>query len=167
VQIAADELGLSQDRPLTVTGGLTFGGGPLNNYVMHSIARTVELLRDAPSKKALVTANGGNLYKHAHAIYSGEPPARGFRRETVQAAIDSLPARTCIASFTGTAEIESYTVMYQQEDPQIAHVACLTPDGERVWVNTGDDALMQAMTQEEFCGRTVSIDGEDHLTIVQ
>ena len=38
VQIAATELGLSQDRQLTLTGGLPFAGGPLNNYVMHSLA---------------------------------------------------------------------------------------------------------------------------------
>lgn len=40
VQVAQRELGLSQDdpRPLTVTGGLPFNGGPFNNYVMHAIA---------------------------------------------------------------------------------------------------------------------------------
>ncbi|MCY4057022.1 MAG: hypothetical protein OXG44_03375, partial [Gammaproteobacteria bacterium] len=38
VQVAAAELGLGEERPLTVTGSLTFGGGPLNNYVMHAIA---------------------------------------------------------------------------------------------------------------------------------
>src|SRR5699024_2646819 len=42
VQIASAELGLGSgigsDRPLTVTGGLSFAGGPWNNYVSHSIA---------------------------------------------------------------------------------------------------------------------------------
>ena len=33
VQIAAQEIGLGLDRPLTVTGGLSFAGGPWNNYV--------------------------------------------------------------------------------------------------------------------------------------
>src|SRR5439155_27112090 len=45
VQISANALGLSQGRPLTVTGGLTFAGGPLNNYVTHSIATMTGLLR--------------------------------------------------------------------------------------------------------------------------
>ena len=38
VQITAAELGLAvddPDRPLTLTGGLTFGGGPGNNYTSH------------------------------------------------------------------------------------------------------------------------------------
>ena len=46
VQIAAAEIGLGLDRPLTVTGGLSFAGGPWNNYVTHSIATMAGVLRD-------------------------------------------------------------------------------------------------------------------------
>lgn len=158
VQIAADELGLAQDRSLTVTGGLTFGGGPLNNYVMHSIARMVELLRQKPEGRGLITANGGNLYKHAHCIYSGEPPEKDFQRVNVQRQIDALPVRQCLPEFTGKVTIESYTVMYAGDQPNIAHLACLTQEGQRVWVNSEDKDLMQSMTREEFCGRDARID---------
>lgn len=159
VQIAAEELGLAEDRDLTVTGGLTFGGGPLNNYVMHSIARIVELLRQNPESRGLITANGGNLYKHAHCIYSGQPPAKDFQRDNVQDHIDALPARECLPEFTGKVSVESYTVMYADGQPNIAHVACLTQDGQRVWVNSDDKDLMQSMISEEFCGRDARING--------
>ena len=46
VQVAATELGVSEGRALTVTGGLTFGGGPLNSYGLHAIARMAEVLRE-------------------------------------------------------------------------------------------------------------------------
>ena len=42
VQLGARSLGIdpySESRPLTQTGGLSFAGGPWNEYVMHSIAR--------------------------------------------------------------------------------------------------------------------------------
>ena len=93
VQVAAMELGLGEERDLTVTGGLTFNGGPLNNYVMHSIACMADMLRANPGTKGLITANGGNLYKHAHGIYSATPPARDFEWRNVQPQIDALPAR--------------------------------------------------------------------------
>ena len=157
VQVAAAELGLSEQRPLTVTGGLTFGGGPLNNYVMHSIARSVELLREKPEGHALVTANGGNLYKHAHGIYSGAPPQRDFRCADVKAEIASLPARECLAEYDGAATIESYTVMYAEDEPRIGHVACRTPKGARTWVNTQDRALLGDMVSDEFCGRPAKL----------
>ena len=76
VQVAARELNLDQSKPLTITGGLTFAGGPLNNYVMHSIARMAELLREAPGERGLITANGGHLTKHAFGVYSTEPPVQ-------------------------------------------------------------------------------------------
>ena len=161
VQVAAAELGLSEERALTVTGGLTFGGGPLNNYVMHSIARSVELLRGMDDGHALVTANGGNLYKHAHGVYGSAPPERDFRFADVKAEIAALPSRECLPEYDGDATIESYTVMYANDEPAIGHVSCLTADGARTWVNTEDREVATAMTCEEFCGRRVALrDGQ-------
>ena len=166
VQIAAEEYGLDENRDLTVTGGLTFGGGPLNNYVMHSIARTVELLRKKKGARALITANGGNLYKHAHGIYGSEPPNQDFAVENVQADIDALPSRPCLAEFVGEATIESYTVMFNGDEPSIGHFACRTADDSRTWVNTVDPDIMNAMLIEEFCARPVRIKGPDALTVL-
>jgi acetyl-CoA C-acetyltransferase len=166
VQVAARELGLAATCDLTVTGGLTFGGGPLNNYVMHSIARMVELLRGNIDAKGLVTANGGNIYKHALGIYSAQPPAHDFQFANVQDEVDALPSRTVLAEYSGEAVIEGYSVMYGREAPVVAHCACLTPSGERTWVNSEDKDLMSAMTREEFCGRPVRIDQRGELALV-
>ncbi|MBI1884725.1 MAG: hypothetical protein HYS09_00115 [Chloroflexi bacterium] len=75
-QLAMAHLGLEPDdpRPLSVTGGLPYAGGPGNNYTMHAVARVAEALRRAPEKKALVTAMGWYSTKHAAGVYSGRPP---------------------------------------------------------------------------------------------
>ena len=66
VQIAIREIGLTDTaRPLTVTGGLGFAGGPVNNYPTHAIARMVEVLRADPGSYGLTTALGWYLTKHA------------------------------------------------------------------------------------------------------
>ena len=98
VQIAADELGLALDdpgRPLTLTGGLTFGGGPGNNYTSHGIARAVGALRGAPGSAALVTGLGWYATKHSLGVYASRPPAHGggrhFAWRNVQPAVDALP----------------------------------------------------------------------------
>lgn len=166
VQVAATELGLSFEKPLTVTGGLTFGGGPLNNYVMHSIARMVELARENPGKVGLITANGGYLTKHAFGIYSSAPPARDFQHGSPQAEVDALPKRDWLVDHDGEVEIESYTVMYEKGEPAIGHAACLNADGKRTWANTQDRDLAREMTQAEFCGRRASINGEGVLRVL-
>ena len=165
VQVAATELGLSQDRPLTVTGGLTFGGGPLNNYVMHSIVRMTRLLRASPGDKGFITANGGYLTKHAFGVYSTEAPRVDFQHADVQAEVDQEPTRDWLADYDGEATIESYTVMFGADGPEVAHAACLTPDGKRTWANCTEMDVMTAMTTEEFCGLPVSVDGAGTLSM--
>ena len=54
--------------------------------------------------------------------------------------------------------------MYEVGRAQIAHVACLVDEGERTWANVTDPETLLAMTQEEFCGRTGTIDGKGNLT---
>ena len=102
VQIAARELGLAIDEPgraLTVTGGLTFAGGPGNNYASHAIATLMPRLRAEPEAYGLATAVGWYLTKHAVGIYSACPPREPFRTLEPQ---PSLPqARTAVEHHTG------------------------------------------------------------------
>ncbi len=162
VEVAAAEFGLPLDdeaRPLTVTGGLTFAGGPGNNYVTHSIAAMADRLRGDPGTYGLCTANGWYLTKHAAGIYSTTPPAAGaFRYADAQAEVDATPSRRHIPDHDGPATIESYTVMHERDgSPALAVVACLTPGGERTWANSTDPDLMKAMTVDEFVGRPCSL----------
>ncbi len=166
VQVAASELSLPASRPLTVTGGLTFGGGPLNNYVMHSIARMVELTRENAGKVGLITANGGFLTKHAFGVYSAVPPAQDFQHANVQSEVDKTPSREWLVDHDGEVMIESYTVMYGGDGPVTGHFACLTSEGKRTWANTTDNDLMSELTRSEFCGRRARIDGAGELTVL-
>ncbi len=165
VQVACAELGLPEDRVLTVTGGLTFAGGPLNNYVMHAIATMAEVLRADRGKKGLVTANGGFLTKHAFGVYCSEPADFDFRHADVQADVDALPRRDVVSGYAGAATLESYTVMYSGEGPAQAFIAALLPDGRRCWATSDEAPLMEAMTREEFCGRAVRVDPEGRFSV--
>ncbi|MDO8389345.1 MAG: acetyl-CoA acetyltransferase [Actinomycetota bacterium] len=164
VQLGAQSLGLSLDRPLTVTGGLCFAGGPWNSYVMHSIAAMVQALRERPGANGLVWANGGYATKHAFGVYSTTPPAAGFRHAYPQAEIDAMPRRELAegAEDAGAATIEAYTVMHSRDGvPETALAACLLPDGRRAWGKSTETELAAAMCVGEWVGRgaTVGADG--------
>ena len=166
VQVAATELGLGglhAERPLTVTGGMTFGGGPLNNYVMHAIARMADVLRTRPGELGLVTSNGGFITKHAFGVYSTAPPER-FRHANPQAEVNATPTRAAAPDYAGPVVVEGYAVMYGQEGPERGLAACQAPDGRRTWGNTRDVEVLRAMTREEFCGRDAQLDATGTLT---
>jgi acetyl-CoA C-acetyltransferase len=158
VQIAATELGIDQSRPLTVTGGLSFAGGPWNNYVTHSIATMAGVLRDEPGSIGFVTANGGFITKHAFGIYSTEPPAEPFRHADLQAAVDALPSRTLDEAPDGSVDVESWTVLHGRDgSPETGFVVGLLADGHRAWGTTQDPAVLQTMLTEELAGRKFDV----------
>ena len=161
VQVAAAELGLRVDRPLTVTGGLTFAGGPWNNYVTHAIAAMVTLLRSQPGSVGLCTANGGLLTKHAIGIYSTRPPRQRFGVAVCQADVDRLPRRVPAGEVCGDAVVESFTVMHDRLGrPERGFVAALTRDGRRAFACSDDGGVLTAMVGEDLCGRTVRLEAD-------
>lgn len=167
VQIAAREIGLGVDRPLTVTGGLSFAGGPWNNYVSHSIATMVERLRADPGTTGLITANGGFLTKHAFGVYSTTPPTRPFAYADVQAEVDVLPARTLAEDVDADVTVETSTVMHDRDGaPERAVVSTLLADGRRTWGSTTDDATMKAFLTEETAGRPGHVDAEGAFELI-
>ncbi|MEM7410364.1 MAG: hypothetical protein AAF430_09035 [Myxococcota bacterium] len=165
VQVSAAELGLDPTRRLTVTGGLTFGGGPLNNYTLHGIARMAEVLRADAGALGLCTGNGGYLTKHALCLYSTEKPQSPFRHADLQEELDRVPKREVCVDAEGRVDVEAYTVMYERGAPKTAHVACLLPDGRRTWGNVTDADALGALVSEEGCGRTGRLDGAGVLTL--
>jgi acetyl-CoA C-acetyltransferase len=166
VEIAANELGLSTDRRLTVTGGLAFAGGPWNNYVTHSIAAMAGALREDPGSIGLVSANGGFITKHAFGVYSTEPPATPFRHDDTQAAVDALPKRTVDEAPDGGCELEAWTVVHGRGGPENGIVVGLMGDGRRAWGTTTDPDQLQTLLTEELGGRKADLrpDGSFDLT---
>lgn len=161
VQVAAHELGVpltDADRPLTVTGGLTFAGGPWNNYVTHSIATMAELLRQHPGRRGLITANGGYLTKHSFGVYGTVPPPADFRWENVQASVDREPTCTALATWDGIGTVESWTTPFDREGrPEKAFLAVRTPDGSRTWAVISDPDGAASTIDNDIAGVKVKV----------
>ncbi len=172
VQMAAGELGLAlndPDRPLTLTGGLTFGGGPGNNYTTHGIAQAVGALRSAPDSAALVSGLGWYATKHSLGVYASRPPARQgrpFAWRSVQPAIDALPRCVVDPDATGAVRVETYTVTFDRDGaPERGILACRTSDGSRAWGNLSDPDVLALLCAEEGIGRTGDLAADGTLTL--
>ena len=158
VQIACDELGIAHDDPrgLTITGGLPYFGGPGNNYVMHSIATMMDVLRSNPGKFGLLNANGWFITKHSMGIYSTTPLKDDWRRETpadYQRAIldEAHPPFTELPN--GKATIETYTVLHGRKGVERALVIGLLDDGTRFIAETpNDEHTLRKMMDRDMLG---------------
>ncbi|WP_375485189.1 acetyl-CoA acetyltransferase [uncultured Mycobacterium sp.] len=169
VQIAAAELGLPADdpeRPLTVTGGLTFAGGPWSNYVTHSIATMAELLVANPGRRGLITANGGYLTKHSFGVYGTEPPSAEFRWEDVQSVIDQELTRQAAVEWEGVGTVESWTTPFNRDgQPEKVFLAVRTPEESRALALITDPATAAATVQEDIAGTKVTVHADGTATL--
>jgi acetyl-CoA C-acetyltransferase len=169
VQVAANELGLpigDPNRPLTVTGGLTFAGGPWNNYVTHSIATMAQRLVANPGARGLISANGGWLTKHSFGVYGTTPPEHEFRWEDVQPAVDAEPTRKSKVEWSGVGTVEAWTTPFDRDgSAEKAYVAVRTPDDARTLAVITDAAQADATVREDIAGAKVQVhaDGTAHI----
>ncbi|MES1944689.1 acetyl-CoA acetyltransferase [Salinisphaera sp. PC39] len=172
VQMARDALGIAPEdsRPLTVTGGLAYHGGPGNNYCTHAIAEIMARIRADRSATGLVSGVGWYMSKHSLGLYGGRPPAGGWRpidEAGLQAEIDAGPVVDVAEQAQGNGRIESYTVMHDRADQPVQGIVLgRLDDGRRFVANTpAETGLLDAMTNEEFLNRTgrVHSDGKRNL----
>ena len=163
VQMAACMLGIAVDdpRPLTVTGGLPYHGGPGSNYSTHAIATLVERLRARPGSLGLATGVGWYLTKHSVGVYSTAPGAATWRRQDVesdQRILLAAPHPALCERAEGSARVETYTVVHERDGSPALGIAVLRlDDGRRCWANLHDAATLAAMEQHELIGQTVRV----------
>lgn len=124
-KLARRRLGLSAQRALTVTGGLSFFGAPLNNYMSHAVVAMVRRLRQSRADaRGLLYGQGGNMTKH-HALVLGRQPGRRADLEApacAQARADAAraPAPEWSPAFEGPAQVETFTVIYARSG-EVSH----------------------------------------------
>ena len=115
VRVQLRELGIAGDRPPSVTGGMTFAGGPLNHFVLQSLVRMAQLLREAPGSTGLVTAVSGVLTKQGVSLWSSEPGAAPFAHDDVsEATARETGAVEIVDAVEGPATIATYTVALRE-----------------------------------------------------
>jgi acetyl-CoA C-acetyltransferase len=119
----------------SVYGGLTFGGGPIGNCMMHAAAAMVEKLRVAGTN-GLVFANGGFATNNHSIVLTRKPvPAGTFPQNyDYQAKADALrgPVPVMDEAYTGAGVIEALTLPYDRAGkPLAATIIARAPDGRR------------------------------------
>jgi len=154
------ELGLAPGRQVTESGGMTWAGGPLNNWVVQALAKMADVLRADAGSLGLVTAISGWISKQGVSLWSTTPPGEPYRSIDVTDDVRAATGLRQVVDATDTAAtVATYTVIYDEKKPGGRRGIVLgdLDDGTRVLVTTEDDALTESMTTEEWCGRRVRV----------
>jgi acetyl-CoA C-acetyltransferase len=140
------------DRPVTVYGGLTFGGGPIGNCMMHAAAAMTGKLRAGGSEGAGLILANGRFATHNHAIVRSRQALRGIDLAgdydvQAEAAAARIPAPQLLDVPEGPGAIESYVIPYGRDGrPRYATVVARTLQGQRFVAHVpGEDQQVLAM----------------------
>jgi acetyl-CoA acetyltransferase len=153
-------LGRAATDPISVTGGLSFFGGPGSNYLTHSLAAMVERIRADGGTGFVHGVGMFNTKHHAlvlrdHARDDGAYPAPehdvGAPRPPV------TPPVPVVEDYAGAATVLTCTVMFDRDGaPERGAVICTGAHGERVSAGVHDRDTLAALTDG---GEPVGRDG--------
>lgn len=155
VETFALELGLPLDRQLTVTGGMTFGGGPLNNYTFQSVVAMARLLREQPGAVGLTTSVSGLLTKPAIGLWSTEGEAFAWADVTEEATAATATVEVD-GDATGAGTVVGCTVLYEDGAP-VTGVAVVQVGDVRTIALAEDPDTAADMVTTEWVGRDVTV----------
>jgi hypothetical protein len=141
-KMARRTLELGDDVVPTVTGGLTFFGAPLNDYMLHATAAMVRRLR-VGGGTGLLYGQGEFVTKHHALLLSASPPDEPLATDySVAADADarrkSVPPT--VMPSDGPATIEAATILYRR-DGSVDHgvVIVRTREGARTMASVAPD----------------------------
>ena len=150
----------------TVTGGLTFFGAPLNDFMTHAACAMVRRLR-ASGGTGLLYGQGEFVTKHHAVVVSTEPPAhaRILDPASVQDKADAArgPVPDVSTTATGQATLESFTVIYDREGAPSHGVAIARLGNTRVLARTADIDRLTDTALTPIVAQGTITQGDDEL----
>ena len=160
VRMQARQLEIPLDPAPTVSGGMTFGGGPLNNAVLMAMVRTVERLR-AEGGTAYVSSISGMITKYGAGLFGAEPGDRPYAALEVadRVAAATTPVDT-VEEHHGPATVLGSTVTSGPMRRQAVAVV-ETPDGARTVVESSEAPVVDRFETDDHVGRTVDVHGTE------
>ncbi|MBI5589638.1 MAG: hypothetical protein HY881_04050 [Deltaproteobacteria bacterium] len=164
VAIAKKTLGLkdSDERPLTVTGGLGFFGGPGNNYSLHAAASMAEAISRGAFDTGMITSLGWFMHKHSAGIFSAIPKDTGLNHFDLEDEANPLAGNApeiTLDQVHGTGIIETYTVLFARNgSPSLAVLYGKTPEGLRFVAQAmPEPGIFSELTRRCWVGETVRL----------
>ncbi len=166
VEVQAREIGLSLDRDLTLTGGMTFGGGPFNNYALQGAAAMVRKLRESSDPTfGLTSAVSGLLTKPAVTVWSNHQPRTPFVSLDVSVEAEAATERRPVhPDLTGAGVVVGATVI-PGRGGELTTVALVEAEGIRSVVQSHDHALGETFMTADPVGLSVIIGDPGEFTL--
>ena len=139
----------------TVTGGMPFAGGPLNNYMLHASTQMLLKIREDTSGIGLVTGVSGMMTKQSLAIW-GKEPAMDFEYKDVTKQAEKIELAVPMSNQKeGDALVIGCTSLYEKQNASKAVFYAEDSKGQRLVLTSTDKEIIKQVEKEECIGLKV------------
>lgn len=160
VEVQAAELGFDLDRQLTLTGGMTFGGGPYNNYSLQGAAAMItELSGRSEPTTGLTSAVSGLLTKPSVTLWSNRAPQHPYRCiDVAEAARAETEVRIVDPDLIGPVTVVGATVVPGRSGDLTTIAVVESAGAVRSVVQSVDAATGQRFLATDLVGTDLTIE---------
>jgi len=153
VQLFSESLNVPESVPKTITGGMPFAGGPLNNYMLHATAQMLMKIRENINEIGLITGVSGMMTKQALAIW-GKNPIMNFQSMDVTKEAEKLESPVPMSTLeNGEAEVIGCTNLYEKLGPSKAVFYAQDSQGHRLVLTSMEEKIIKKVEEEECVGQ--------------
>ena len=154
VEMFANSLDLNELNNITVTGGMSFAGGPLNSYVLNSTVQMIEMIREYKNV-GIITGVSGMMTKQSYALWSKDPLIEFLHKDvTSQAKEIDVPVELSGLS-NGYGLVLGCTVLYSKNSAVKGVLYIEDENKKRKLITTSDKLIMKSMEGEEWVGKKI------------
>ena len=156
VQLFSESLNVPKNIDKTITGGMPFAGGPLNNYMLHATAQMLMKIREHTNEIGLITGVSGMMTKQALSIW-GKDPVMDFESMDVTAEAEKLEIPVPMSNLKkGDARVIGCTVLYEKLNPLKAVFYAEDSQGCRLVLTSNEEDIIKKVEEEECIGLKIN-----------
>ena len=156
VQMFAEALRIKNISSTSLTGGMSFAGGPLNSYVINSTVQLFKKIRENKKNIGIITGVSGMMTKQSFALWSGEPNCQYEFKDVSLKASKKEIAKELSNKKDGNGKIIGYTVLNDKNSTKKAVIYVEDISGKRNIIRSYDNEVINKMENNEWVGRNIT-----------
>ena len=156
VQMFAEALKIKDISSTSLTGGMSFAGGPLNSYVINSTVQLLRKIRENKTNIGIITGVSGMMTKQSFALWSGESNCQYEFIDVTLEASKKETAKELSNKKDGNGKIIGYTVLNDKNSSKKAVIYIEDISGKRNIIRSYDNEVINRMENNEWVGRNIT-----------
>ena len=155
VEMFADALKMKNISQSSITGGMSFAGGPLNSYVLNSTVQMIRMIRKEENKCGIVTGVSGMMTKQSFALWGKKNLIDFTFKDVSEVAKNNEVPHKLSSDTSGEGNIIGYTIIKNEDEVKKAVIYIQSVKDDRNIITSKNKEVIRSMETSEWVGKWI------------